>query len=136
MTEDEVRDFIRANNRAVLATLRRDQQPQMSPVVVVVDEDGTLMVSSRETAMKTRNLRRSPRGWLCVMTNAFFGGWVQAEGRIEVESLPDAMEALVRYYRIGFGEHGDWEEYREAMVRERRVVLRMHIDRVGPTVSG
>ena len=136
MTRDRALDFIRRNHRTILATRRADGQPQMTPVLAVVDEDGTLMISSWETAVKTRNLRRDGRAWLCVLTDAFFGEWVQAEGTVEVESLPGAMDALVRYYRTGFGEHDDWDDYRRAMVRDKRVILRVTVDRVGPTVSG
>jgi PPOX class probable F420-dependent enzyme len=136
MTPDEARDFIRRNHRAVLATRRRDGGVQMSPIAAVCDEDGTIVISSRETAMKTHNLRLEKRGWLCVLNDGFFGDWVQVEGPVAVESLPDAMEALVRYYRLGFGEHPDWDDYRAAMTRDRRVVLRMTIDRAGPTVQG
>jgi hypothetical protein len=67
---------------------------------------------------------------------AFFGRWVQAEGTATVESLPDAMEGLVRYYRIVAGEHRDWNEYRAAMERDRRVLLRIQIEHVGPTRQG
>jgi PPOX class probable F420-dependent enzyme len=136
VTPDEARDFIRRNHRAILATRRNDGGVQMSPVVAVCDEDGTIVVSSRETAMKTHNLRREKRGWLCVLNDGFFGNWVEVEGPVAVESLPEAMEALVRYYRLGFGEHSDWDDYRAAMTRDRRVVLRMTIDRAGPTVQG
>ena len=136
MTPDDARDFIRRNHHAVLATRRRDGGVQMSPVAAVCDEDGTIIISSRETAMKTHNLRREKRGWLCALNDRFFGEWVQVEGPVTVESLPEAMEALVRYYRLGFGEHPDWEDYRAAMTRDQRVVLRMTIDRAGPTVQG
>jgi PPOX class probable F420-dependent enzyme len=136
MTEDEARDFIRSNHRAVLATTRRDGGVQMSPIAVGVDDDGTLVISSRETAVKTRNLRRTPRGSLCVLNDGFFGAWVFVEGPLAVESLPDAMDALVRYYRKVGGEHPDWDDYRAAMVREKRVILRMTIERAGPNVQG
>ena len=136
MTVDEVRAFVSANHRAVLATRRADGGVQMSPIAVVVDDDGSLIISSRETAIKTRNLRREPRGWLCLLNDGFFGAWAQAEGPIAVEELPGALEGLVRYYRRGFGEHPDWDDYRAAMVRERRVLLRMTIDRVGPSRQG
>jgi PPOX class probable F420-dependent enzyme len=136
MTIEEVQDFCRRNHRAVLATKRRDGGFQQSPVAVVLDDDGTLVVSSRETAMKTHNLRREPRAWFCVFTESFFGPWVSAEGTVTVESLPGAMAALERYYRLGFGDHPDWEDYRAAMNREQRVVLRTRIERVGPNVSG
>ena len=136
MTIEEVQEFCRRNHRAVLATRRRDGGVQQSPVAVVTDDDGTLMVSSRETAAKTHNLRREPRAFICSFTEHFFGAWVSAEGPVTVESLPGAMEALVRYYRTGFGEHPDWDDYRSAMVREQRVVLRMRIERAGPNVTG
>jgi PPOX class probable F420-dependent enzyme len=136
MTIEEAQEFCRHNHRAVLATFRRDGRVQQSPVAVVADDDGTLMVSSRETAMKTRNLRRDPRAAVCVFTENFFGSWVSAEGQVTVESLPGAMEALVRYYRLAVGEHPDWEDYRAAMNREQRVVLRLRIERAGPSVSG
>ena len=94
------------------------------------------MISTRETAMKTANVRRTGRAWVCVFTKEFYGRWLQAEGRATVESLPDAMEALVRYYRLVAGEHPDWADYRRAMERERRVLLRIQIDRAGPTREG
>lgn len=136
MTIDEARDFVRDNHRAVLATHRRDGGVQMSPIAAVLDENGTVVISSRETAVKVRNLRRDPRAWLCVMNDRFFGEWVQVEGRVAVESLPGAMDTLVRYYRLGFGEHPDWDDYRAAMVRDKRLIIRMTIDRAGPNVAG
>src|ERR671932_111223 len=136
LTADEVRDFVRANHRGVLATLRRDGSPQLSPVLIGVDDDGSLLISTRETAMKTANVRRHPRAWVCVLRDEFFGQWVQAEGSAIVESLPAAMDGLVRYYRLVAGEHPDWDEYRRAMERERRVLLRIRIDRAGPARQG
>lgn len=136
MDVDEVRDFIRKNHHAVLATRRRDGGVQMSPVAAAVDDDGSLIVSTRETAMKTTNVRRDPRVYLCVFTDRFYGPWVQAEGAATIESLPGAMEGLVRYYRLVAGEHPDWDDYRSAMERERRVLLRVRIERVGPSRQG
>jgi PPOX class probable F420-dependent enzyme len=136
LTVDEVRAFIRRHHHAVLATVRRDGGAQLSPVLVGVDEDGSLVISTRETAIKTANVRRTGRAAVCVFQAAFFGPWVQAEGAAQVESLPEAMEALVRYYRLVAGEHPDWADYRAAMQRERRVLLRIHPDRVGPLRQG
>jgi PPOX class probable F420-dependent enzyme len=133
---DEVRAFMRTNHRAVLATLRRDGQPQMSPVLVGIDDDGSMIVSTSERAMKTVNIRRSGRAWVCAFEDGFFGRWVQAEGPATVESLPDVMEGLVRYYRLLSGEHPDWDDYRAAMVRQHRVLLRIRMERVGPTQQG
>jgi len=136
MNVDEVRSYIKDNHHAVLATMRSDGGVQMSPVAVAADEDGSLIVSTRETAMKTANLRRNPRAYLCVFPDQFFGRWVQAEGTVTIESLPEAMEGLIRYYRLVAGDHPDWDDYRAAMERERRVLLRLQIDRVGPSRQG
>ena len=91
LTPDDVRAFIRTHHRGVLATSRRDGGAQLSPVLVGVDEDGSLIISTRETAMKTANVRRYPRASVCVFADEFIGEWVQAEGSATVESLPAAM---------------------------------------------
>jgi PPOX class probable F420-dependent enzyme len=136
MEIDEALEFVRAHHRAVLATTRADGGVQLSPVAAGVDSDERMVVSSRETAMKTLNLRRRPTGWMCVFEDGFYGKWIQAEGPVEVVSLPDAMDGLVDYYRSISGEHPDWDEYRTAMESERRVLLRMTVVRVGPTKAG
>lgn len=128
--------FVAANHRAVLCTRRADGSPQLSPVLAGVDAEGRVVVSSRETAYKVRNLRRDPRASLCAFTDGFFGSWVQVDGTAEVVSLPDAMEGLVDYYRRVAGEHPDWDDYRAAMVRERRVLVRIAVERAGPDRSG
>ena len=129
-------DFLRAHHRAVLATSRADGMPQLSPVTCTVDDEGRVLVSTRETAVKTKNLRRRPHASLCVFTDTFFGEWVQVEGNAEVIPLPDAMDLLVEYYRRVSGEHPDWDDYRAAMIRDRRVIVRITITRAGPDVSG
>ena len=136
MDLDEARDYLRSNHHAVLATLRRDGTPQMSPVACSVDASGRVVVSSRETAIKVKNVRREPRAWLCVFPDAFFGGFVQVEGSVEVVSLPEAMDGLVDYYRSVAGEHPDWDDYRAAMEKEQRVLLRLELTRAGPDVAG
>jgi len=133
---DRAREFLRTHHRAVLATRRSDGGPQLSPVLATVDEDGRVLISTRETAVKTRNLRRDNRASLCVFNDGFFGDWVQAEGTAEVISLPDAMELLVSYYRSVAGEHPDWADYRAAMERDKRVIVRVTITRAGPDISG
>ena len=129
-------EHARTHHHAVLATTRADGTPQMSPVAVAVDDAGRVVVSSRETAVKTRNLRRDPRAFVCVFPDRFFGSWVQINGTTEVLSLPDAMEPLVDYYRSVAGEHPDWADYRRAMESERRVLLRITPTSAGPDISG
>ncbi len=128
--------FVADHHHAVLATHRRDGSPQLSPVACSVDDDGRIVISSRESGIKTKNLVRDPNASLCVISDGFFGEWVQVDGRAEVVSLPEAMEPLVDYYRQVSGEHPDWDEYRAAMERERRVVIRVTPERAGPNVSG
>ena len=127
--------FIADNHRAVLATTRADGGTQLSLVAASTDGD-VVVVSTRETAMKTKNLRRHPRATLVVFTDGFYGEWVQVEGPVEVVSLPEAMDGLVAYYRQISGEHPNWDEYRAAMEQERRVLLRITVERAGPDQAG
>jgi PPOX class probable F420-dependent enzyme len=136
MELEQAREFLRANHRAVLATVRADGRPQLSPITCGVDDAGHAIISTRETAVKTRNLRRNPAASLCVFTEGFFGPWVQVDGTAEIISLPDAMDLLIDYYRRISGEHPDWADYRAAMIRERRCVVRITITRAGPDISG
>jgi PPOX class probable F420-dependent enzyme len=135
MELDQARAFVRTSHRAVLAT-RSPGRIHQSPVLVGVDEEGRLTVSSRETAYKTRHLRADPWAQLCVLDDRFFGDWIYVEGEAEVVSLPEAMEPLVEYYRGISGEADDWEEYRAGMERERRVILRITPLRAGPDRTG
>jgi PPOX class probable F420-dependent enzyme len=128
--------FIRQHHRGVLATTRADGTTQMSPVTPGVDDQGHVEISTRETAYKVRHLRALPYAALCTFTDRFFGDWVQVEGPVEIVSLPGAMEPLVEYYRRISGEHPDWDEYRTVMERDRRVLLRLTVERAGPTVHG
>ncbi|WP_420611890.1 TIGR03618 family F420-dependent PPOX class oxidoreductase [Candidatus Spongiisocius sp.] len=108
----------------------------MSLIIAGVDSDGHVVVSSRETAFKVRNLMRDPRAALCMFTDGFYGEWVQIDGDAEVVLLPEAMEPLVEYYRQLSGEHPDWDEYRAAMREEGRVLIRIMPRRAGPTRFG
>jgi PPOX class probable F420-dependent enzyme len=132
----EVTEFLRTNHRSVLATQKADGTPQMSPVAHAVDADGRIMISTREPAMKVKHLRERPRAWVCGLPDSFFGKWVQAEGPVEIISLPDAMPLLEEVYRGIAGEHDNWDEYRAAMEKDRRVVIRITIEKAGPTISG
>ena len=102
MDIDRAREFARRHHHAVLATRTRTGI-QQSPVLVAVDDEGRFVVSSRETAYKTRNVRRDPWVQLCLIGEKFFGTWYYVEGEAAVLSLPDAMEPLVDYYRRAAG---------------------------------
>ena len=136
MDPERARAFVADNHRAVLVTARADGRPQVSPVVCGLDAEGWVTISTRETAMKVRNARKRPAVSLCVLSDGFFGPWVQIDGRTEVVPLPEAMEGLVDLYRQVAGEHPDWDDFRSAMERERRVLLRVHVERAGPDRQG
>jgi PPOX class probable F420-dependent enzyme len=129
----EALEFLRDNPRAVMSTVRSDGRPQMSPVLAGVDAEDRVIVSTPGRSAKARNLRRDPRVALCVLTKGFFGQWVQVEGEAEVVEQPESIELLVDYYHRLNGEHDDWDEYRQAMVDEGRVLLRFEVARVSPS---
>jgi len=129
-------EFIRTHHRGVLATFRKDGRPALSPMTAGLDDSGRVEISTRETALKVKHLRRDPRVALTVFTDGFYGDFVQVEGTAEIVPLPEALELLVEYYRRISGEHPDWDDYRAAMVRDRRVIVRFEIERAGPNVSG
>jgi PPOX class probable F420-dependent enzyme len=104
--------------------------------VAAVADDGSVLISTRESAIKAKNLARDPRASLCVLNDGFFGEWVQLEGTADLVHLPDAMPVLEDYYRRISGEHPDWADYRDAMRSERRLIIRITVERAGPDVSG
>ncbi len=136
MNVEAALEFIRSQHHAVLGTLKADGTPQLSPVTVGVDSGGRVVISTRQTAYKVRNIRRDRRVWLCVLPDGFFGQWAQIEGTAEILALPEAMEPLVEYYRRISGEHPDWDDYRATMERDKRVLLRITVTKAGPSVSG
>jgi len=136
MIRDDAVKFVSKNHRAVLVTRKADDGLQTSPIIVGIDADHCLVISSRETAFKVRNLKRDPRATLCVFSDNFYGEWIQIDGAADLISMPDAMERLVDYYRRISGEHPDWDEYRSAMKEQKRLIIRISIDKVGPTREG
>ncbi|HEY3167160.1 MAG TPA: PPOX class F420-dependent oxidoreductase [Candidatus Binatia bacterium] len=137
MDVEKAREFLKNNHWGVLATRRKNGQPQMSPVTVGLSGEGQLIISSRETAYKVNNLRRDPHAALCAFTDNFHGsGWVQVNGTAEIISLPDALETLVYLQRQVYGEHKSWPEFHQRMLREKRVIIGITIESVGPKVRG
>ena len=134
---DKAKEFLTKHHWGILATRRKNGNLQMSPVTVGLDEQGRAIISSRETAYKVNNLRRDPRAALCAITSSFHGeGWVQINGKAEVISLPQALDTLDYLQRQAYGEHKNWPEFHERMARERRVIIRIDIENVGPKVRG
>lgn len=133
---DELLAFVRPRHKVVLGTTRRDGRPQLSPVTAGIDDGGRLVVASYPDRAKTANLRRNPSATAMVLSDDFGGEWVQLYGAGEVLELPAALEPLCDYYRSISGEHPDWEEYRAAMLRQGKVLLRVSIMDWGPISRG
>ncbi len=133
---DELLDFVRPRHRAVLVTTRRDGSPQLSPVTCGVDDEGRVVVSTYPGRAKVANLRRDPRTTVMVLSDDWDGAWVQLDGTAEVIDMPEAREPLVDYYRSISGEHPDWDEYRDAMEKQGKSLVRFTVERWGPIATG
>ncbi|OLZ70436.1 PPOX class F420-dependent enzyme [Streptomyces sp. IMTB 2501] len=134
-TQDALLELLSAGHGGVLVTLKRDGRPQLSNVSHAYDPDERIIrISVTDDRAKTRNLRRDPRASYHV-TSADRWAYTVAEGTAELSPVAadphdDTVEELVRLYRDVLGEHPDWDDYRAAMVRDRRLVVRLHVDRV------
>ena len=133
---EELLAFLRPRHRVLLGTYRRDGRVQLSPVSGGVDEQGRLVVATYPSRAKTANARRDARGLAVVVSDDWNGAWVQVEGTLEVLDMPEALEPLVDYFRVISGEHSDWDDYRAAMVRQDKSLLRLTITTWGPIATG
>jgi PPOX class probable F420-dependent enzyme len=133
---NELLDFIRPRHHMILLTRRQDGTPQLSPVTGGVDEAGRVVISTYPERAKAANLRRAADCSVLVLSDDFGGAWVQVDGRAEVLDLPEALEPLVEYYRCISGEHPDWDEYRKAMLQQRKSLVRITPTRWGPVATG
>ncbi|MEU9738539.1 PPOX class F420-dependent oxidoreductase [Micromonospora chersina] len=133
---DALIEFLRPRHRVVLMTTRADGRPQSSPVSCGVDAEGRLVISTYPERAKVTNVRRDPRVSACVLSDDWNGPWVQVDGTAEVLDLPEALEPLVEYFRSISGEHPDWDEYRAAMVKQGKSLIRVTIDSWGPIATG
>jgi PPOX class probable F420-dependent enzyme len=132
----ELIEFLRGRRRGVLATTRADGCPQLSPVTYGVDAEGRIVVATYPQRAKARNVRSDDRVSLIAQSDSWTDEYVQVDGRGEVLDLPDALEPLVEYFRSISGEHPDWDEYRDAMRRQGKCLLRIEIERWGPIATG
>jgi PPOX class probable F420-dependent enzyme len=136
VSRDELLEFIRPRHHAIVITARADGRPQASPVTCGVDEAGRIVVSTYPERAKTRNARRNPQASVLILSDDFGGAWVQIDGDAEVIDMPEAVEVLVDYYRSIAGEHPDWDEYRQAMARQGKSLLRITPQSWGPVATG
>ena len=135
---DQLLDFVRTRHHLVLVTTRADGRPQVSPVAGGVDSEGRIVVSTYPDRAKAVNLRRNPTASVLVLSDEWDDAWVQVDGTAEVLDMPsqEAEDGLVEYFRCIAGEHSDWAEYREAMRRQGKSLIRIAISSWGPVATG
>ncbi|MEV4334922.1 PPOX class F420-dependent oxidoreductase [Streptomyces sp. NPDC049597] len=133
---EELLWFVRPRHRAILLTRRADGSPQGSPLTRGGDDSGRIVVSTYPERAKTRNAKRDERVSVIVLSDDWNGPWVQIDGTAEVIDSPESVEPLVEYFRNISGEHPDWDEYREAMVKQGKSIIRVTPERWGPIATG
>ena len=125
--------FLQQNHRACIVVRQTDGWPQMTFVSPGIDVSGRVIITSRDRTYKVKHLRRDPRVSLLAFGEQYSGSkFVQIHGRAEIVDLPDAMDALIYWYKQVRGEHKSWEEYKRQMVDQKRVIIRVTIEKVGP----
>ncbi|WP_028935234.1 PPOX class F420-dependent oxidoreductase [Pseudonocardia spinosispora] len=129
-------EFLSTRHHALLITDRADGGVQTSPVTCGVDSEGRIVVSTYPARAKVTNIRRTGRASACVLSDEWNGAWVQVDGTAEVLDLPEALDGLVEYFRCISGEHPDWDEYRDAMQRQGKSLIRLTIEKWGPIATG
>jgi len=122
-------DFIRDQRQGILITLKSDGRPQSSNIAYALGDDGVIRISITDSRAKTANMRRDPRVSLHVNRSDFYA-YAVLEGEAELAPVAAAVDdatvdELVEYYRTVAGEHPDWDEYRQAMVDDGRLLLKL-----------
>jgi PPOX class probable F420-dependent enzyme len=136
VSRDELLEFIRPRHHAIVMTTRKDGRPQASPVTCGVDGEGRIVIATYPERAKTANACRDPRVSVMFLSDDFGGAWVQVDGTAEVLDVPEAVEPMVDYFRSISGEHPNWDEYREAMVKQGKSLLRVTPERWSPVATG
>ena len=139
VSRDELLEFVRPRHRWSLVTTRRDGRLQVSPVSGGATDDGVLLISTYPDRAKAVNLRRDAAVTVLVHSDDWDGPYVQVDGTAEVLDMPAqaAEDGLVEYYRCAAGaEHPDWDEYREAMRRQGKSLIRITVSGWGPIATG
>jgi PPOX class probable F420-dependent enzyme len=135
---DALLDFARTRHQLTLVTTRKNGRPQMSPVTGGVDAEGRIVISTYPDRAKAVNARRDPRVSVLVHSDEWNGPYVQVDGTAEVLDMAsqEAEDGLVEYFRCISGEHPDWDEYRDAMRRQGKSLIRITVESWGPIATG
>ena len=133
---EKLLDFIRTRHHSTLVTHKRDGGLQVSPVTSGVDSAGRIVIATYPERAKVVTIRREPSVTVCVHSDEWNDAYVQVDGTAEIIDLPEAVEPLVEYFRSIAGEHSDWDEYRAAMVKQGKSLIRITIESWGPVAEG
>ncbi|MGH7875978.1 MAG: TIGR03618 family F420-dependent PPOX class oxidoreductase [Candidatus Binatia bacterium] len=129
----DAQKFLQQNHRACIAVRQKDGWPQMTFVTPGIDAEGRVIITSRGTTHKIKHLRRDPRVSLLVFGEQYSGSkFVQIHGNAEIIELPGALDILIYWYKQVRGEHKNWDEYKKQMANEKRVIIRVKMEKVGP----
>jgi PPOX class probable F420-dependent enzyme len=129
----DAQKFLQENHRACIAVRQRDGWPQMTFVTPGIDPEGRVIITSRGTTYKIKHIRREPRVSMLIFGEQYSGSkFVQIHGTAEIIEQPVAMDTLIYWYKQLRGEHKNWDEYRARMKEEKRVIIRVNIEKVGP----
>lgn len=129
----DAQNFLKKNHRACIAVRQKDGWPQMTLVTPGIDAQGRIIITSRGSTYKIKHIRRDPRVSMLIFGEQYSGSkFVQVHGTAEIIEQPEALDTLVYWYKQARGEHKNWEEYKKQMADEKRVILRIAIEKVGP----
>lgn len=129
----EAQEFLKHNHRGVLVARKRDGSLQMTLVSPVMGTDGKVTITARDITYKVKNIKRNPAVSLLVFGERFNGSnYIQIDGKAEVVTQPQAMETVLDWHRQIRGEADNWEAIRKKTLAERRIAIRVTIEKVGP----
>ena len=129
----QAKAFLQQNHRACIAVRQKDGWPQMTLVTPGIDAQGRVLMTSRGTTYKVKHIRRDPRVSMLIFGEQYSGSkFVQIHGTAEIIDQPEAMNALIYWYKQVRGEHKNWDDYKKQMQDEKRVIIRVNIEKVGP----
>jgi PPOX class probable F420-dependent enzyme len=129
----DAQNFLKNNHRACIAVRQKDGWPQMTFVSPGIDEQGRVIITSRGSTYKVKNIRRDPKVSMLIFGEQFSGSkFVQIHGTAEIIDLPAAMDILMYWYRQVRGEYKNWDDYKKEMQDQKRVIIRVNIEKVGP----
>ncbi|MGC0366134.1 PPOX class probable F420-dependent enzyme [Rhodococcus sp. 27YEA15] len=136
VSREALLEFVSPRHRGTLVTVKKSGGLQISPVTCGVDDEGRIVISTYPDRAKAVNIRRNSAVSLCIHSDEWDGPYVQVDGTAEVIDLPESVEPLVDYYRSIAGDHPDWDEYRAAMRKQGKSLLRVTVDSWGPIATG